>query len=209
MTTQFVLRGPLACFSRPESPDRFTYPIPTPCALQQIISAIYGHPGVGSVIRRIHVLNPIQYVQVAHVHAGAVPTPGSKVPESGRPTVETLLRDPAWMIEFDWCREPNHGKWRRTGAAFDIGKVDAIFKRRVARGEFFRTPSLGLHQLRAIFHAPTGRERAIHQSRDFGMVLHSIDYGRRPVVPHVFHAVMVDGVVDVPSLAEVRGKKAA
>jgi len=208
MTTQFVLRGPLACFSRPESPDRFTYPIPTPCALQQIISAIYGHPGVGSAIRRIHVLNPIQYVQMAHVHASAIAIPGSKK-RKARPTVETLLRDPAWLIEFDWCREPNHGKWRGPGGDFDVGKVDAIFRRRVSRGEFFRTPSLGLHQLRAIFHAPSGRERAIHQSRDFGMVLHSIDYGKRPAVPHVFHAVMTDGIVVVPSLAEVRGKEAA
>lgn len=199
MNTRFLLRGDLACFSRPESPDRFTYPICTPSALRGVISAVYGHPGIYADVRRIHVLNPIRYVRLGHTHTGNVTSFGKRdgilrAPGAlKRTTVETSLRDPAWLVEFMWRRMPG------SQHPFDPSKIKAIFMRRVERGEFYYTPTLGLHEYRAIVAPVTGDERPIAQSRDFGMVLHDIDYRGPHAVPHVFHARMVDGAINVPS----------
>lgn len=206
--TRFVLRGPLACFSRPESRDRFTYPIPTPSALRGVIAAIYDHPGIYADVRRIEVLKPIQFLRIGHTHMSEAQAKryGLTTPEDDRrTTVETYLRDPAWVIGFRWCRRPD------SNHPFNAAKIDAIFSRRVARGEFYYTPSLGLHQMRAIFHALTGDEQPIRQTRDLGMVLHDIDYQPRPAVPHVFHAEMINGIVEVPSFYDrvLRNRKEA
>lgn len=194
---RFILRGPLACFARPESPDRFSYPIPTGSALRGIISAIYDHPGVYADVRQIAVLAPIRYARMGHVHAGdftrahrgTITAPN----DNRRTTVESMLVDPVWWVEVRF--RPEIG----SDHPFDEKKVNAVFTRRLAQGEYYYTPSLGLHELRAILHLPQGSERPIQKSRDFGMVIHDMDYRHDPPLPHVYHAVMTNGVIPIPS----------
>lgn len=222
---RFVVHGSLACFSRPESPDRFTYPIPPPSALRGIISSIYSHPGLYPDIRQITLLNPILFIRRGHTHRGGLPkqTRTGEVHTANdtkkRTTVETLLRDPAWMIDFTWKAVPgtvvqNHRQRRDRTCGMgpktvgepqqpNFAKATAIFMRRVERGEFYYTPTLGLSDFIASFHAPTGNESPIQQSRDFGMVLHDFDYRVMPPIPHVFHAVMRHGIIKVPSFYEL------
>lgn len=215
MTSSFVIWGPLACFSRPESPDRFTYPIPTPSALAKIVGCIYDHPGLLVDIQRIRVLRPIrmlrlglvQVANVASLHAAgnrAKPPPLDK-----RPSVQTVLRDSAWQVDFEYRLHPYATETHSTP-----NKAHAIFDRRVAKGQFYYPPTLGLHDYRASFRPVTDEDRPIQQSRDFGQVFHGFDYwtGRYPK-PLVFHAMMKDGVILVPSfwkrLTGLTGKEAA
>ncbi len=185
-------------------------------------------------IHRIHVLKPIQYLRFSHTHRSGFPKVfrGGKIKftdegQEKRTTVECVLRDPAWLIEFTWkevdgvaVRSPHQRRDRTLGMggkvlgerrSVNFAKATAIFNRRLERGEYYYPPMLGLQGYRAIVHAPTGKEKPIAQSRDFGMVLHDFDYREKPPIPHVFHAKMVNGIVDVPSFYDtvLRSRKAA
>ena len=221
-----IIRGSLACFARPESPDRYSTPVIPPSAVHGIISAIHDHPGLFPDIRSISVLNPIRYTQRSYAYIGKVSTyqtRGKKLvhPQGDRyTTVESLLVDPKWLIEFEWRSIPKMKGYPKTkfgrcpAAAFrnvDLAKATAIFTRRVEKGQFYYTPSLGLSQYRALVEPVTGKERPISQTRDFGMLLHGIDFRTRPVTPYVFRAKMIDGVIEVPSFfdAVLRDSKEA
>jgi CRISPR-associated protein Cas5d len=200
--TSFVVWGPLACFARPETPDRFTYPFPTPSAVQGIISSIYDHPGLWADVRRIHVLRPIRMMRLGLVQASDIPQikPGGALRLASpdrRPTVQTILRDGAWRIDFEWTTDP-----RATEVHGTSDKSHDIFTRRVERGQFYYPPSLGLHDYRALVRPVTTEDHPIQQSRDFGQVLHGFDRRKRYPKPLVFHAVMRNGIVEVPSLRE-------
>lgn len=62
---KIIIEGDYALFSRPEMKvERVSYDVPTPSALVGLISNIYWHPGVKYIIDRIHVLKPIQFVNI-------------------------------------------------------------------------------------------------------------------------------------------------
>jgi CRISPR-associated protein Cas5d len=62
---KIIIEGDYAMFSRPEMKvERVSYDVPTPSALVGLISGIYWHPGVKYIIDRIHVLKPIQFVNI-------------------------------------------------------------------------------------------------------------------------------------------------
>lgn len=108
------------------------------------------------------------------------------------------------------------------GTTCPIAKHLEMFKRRARKGQYFHHPYLGtrefpasfelLEQIPAVADAMNGR-------RDLGWMLHDLVFvpddkgpivesseGRRVAAePRFFRAEMVDGVVDVPPLAQGRG----
>ncbi len=58
------IRGPLACFTRPEfKTERFSYDVLTPSAARGVLEAILWKPAIRWEIRRILLLSPPRYVQ--------------------------------------------------------------------------------------------------------------------------------------------------
>jgi CRISPR-associated protein Cas5 subtype I-C len=203
-----VIRGERALFARPDCTDPLSYPTPPPSALRGIFGSVYWHPGLYIDVIQIKVLAPIRWDR-----EGITETRGSKqasdpkgatlprlnlragtfeVPlQLLRVTTRVVLRDPAWLVKFRFCRQGSQ--------APPLVKADTIFKKRLLGGLFFDIPSLGIEEYGAIVAPPTGDEKPIHKSRDFGLVLHDFDYRENPPVQHVYRARMVNGVIQVPS----------
>lgn len=179
-----------------------TYPFLTPTAAQGIISCIYDHPGVWSDVRRIIPVRLGWIVRLGNVQQASLGSvrvrDGSVTAPDGerRPTVQTVIRDGAWIVEFDWRFDPT---MRAYGTP---PKWAAIFNRRLSRGEAWFPPRLGLHDYRAFVRPVEDDDRPIRQTRDFGHVIHGFDRMGPIPRPLMFHAMMRDGVIEVPSLWE-------
>ena len=62
---QLEVWGPYALFTRGEMKvERVSYDVPTPSAARGIVESLYYHPGIRWHIRRIYVLNPIEFTAI-------------------------------------------------------------------------------------------------------------------------------------------------
>lgn len=200
--------GPFALFARPEfKVERVSYDFLTPSAARGVLEAIYWKPEIRWVIRRLHVLAPIRYSSLRRNEVGAKISAGTALGAMrvGRGNLglyielerqqraSLILRDVAYMIEAEFRvigGEPNEAKHLDT------------FNRRARRGQCWTRPYLGCREFAADF-ALADEDRcgvvdaSLKGNRDFGWMLHDIDYANDRN-PRFFHAVMVDGVVEVP-----------
>lgn len=209
--------GDFACFTRPEMKvERVSYDVLTPSAARGIVEAIYWKPEIRWVIDRLHVLNPIRFTSQRRNEVGAkisLNTAASAmragrgnlglyVDEERQQRAGLMLRDVAYVIEAHFevkSGEPN------------VGKHLDQFNRRARTGQCFTRPCFGCRELAADFALVENGTAipALHSSlkgtRDLGWMLHDIDFNDNRQ-PRFFHAVMVDGVIDVPAFeaAEVR-----
>ena len=223
MNLSAVIKGSRALFQRPDSTEPLSYEIPPASALRGILEKVYWHPGLYFDVREIQVLAPIRWDRegVTETRASRQTTDpsGAMLPRLDlrkgtfeapiqliRMTTRVVLRDPAWVVKFRFCQKPG----RHPGAP-SLAKAGAIFNRRLNAGQFFDVPALGIEEYPAIVSPTTGKEVPLQKSRDFGYVLHDIDYSESPPVQHVFRARMVNGVVSVPSFFDrvVSRRKAA
>lgn len=204
--------GDYALFTRPEMKvERVSYEVITPSAARGVLEAIYWKPQIRWVIDRLHVLNPIRFTSQRRNEVGCkIPTRGPDGAEQAmkrgrgrlgiyvenerQQRAAMLLRDVAYVIEahFEILNgEPNEAK-----------HLDQ-FNRRARAGQCFTRPYLGTRECAADFALIEHGQPlpAPHPSlagrRELGWMLHDIDFknGRQP---RFFHAVMVDGVIDVP-----------
>lgn len=211
--------GELALFTRPEMKvERVSYDFITPSAARGVIEAIYWKPEIRWVVDRLHVLRPIRFTSQrrnevgSKINSGAAATAmktgrgklGLYVEEERQQRAALLLRDVAYVIEAHFeiiggdGNEPKH--------------LD-MFSRRARAGQCFTRPYFGTRECAADFALiepgaaiPSSELAADQRNRDFGWMLHDIDFknGRQP---RFFHAEMRDGIVSVPPFfsAEVRG----
>lgn len=203
--------GERACFTRPEMKvERVSYPVITPSAARGVLEAIYWHPEMQWVVRRIDVLKPIAYQSILRneitsrqserVAAGwAKDGRGGYDATNDRSQRHTLaLRDVAYVIHADV----------RVREALDEhpAKYREQFRRRVDRGQCFSTPYLGCREFAASFEPASPEHRPLAGlSMDLGRMLLDIDYvpghnrpGGGTGKPRFFDARLDDGVLMVP-----------
>lgn len=203
--------GELACFTRPEMKvERVSYDVITPSAARAIVEAIYWKPQIRWVIDRLRVLRPIRFTSLrrnevgAKIPAGPVATAmkqgrgrlGMYVEAERQQRAAMLLRDVAYIIEAHFELAPDEDN--------EAKHLDQ-FNRRARTGQCYTRPYLGCREFAADFALiepgqplPEADEEVAGE-RDLGWMLHDIDFknGRQP---RFFHAVMHDGVIDVPPL---------
>src|SRR5947208_15927916 len=62
-TFKVRVRGPLACFTRPEfKVERVSYEVMTPSAARGVLEAVHWKPAIRWVVTAVHVLAPVQFV---------------------------------------------------------------------------------------------------------------------------------------------------
>lgn len=186
--------GEFACFTAPEMRvERVSYPVMTPSAARGVLEAIFWKPEIRYEIDRIAVLNPIQFISVRRNEIqGVIPArsvsnwrknPASFEPylvdSAGRDDVQgenrtqrnsVILRDVAYAITAGLVvknptPEDNPQKYRE------------MFTRRIAAGQCFRQPYLGIREYAAHFVELDGHESPINESRDLGIILYDLDFG--------------------------------
>jgi len=207
--------GDYACFTRPEMKvERVSYDVITPSAARGILEAIYWKPAIRWVIDRIHVLNPIRFMNIRRNELGSkIPLKNVKNAMKGgdsalqlfiendrQQRAAMILRDVAYVIEahFEYTGEEDNND----------GKHLDEFNRRARKGKCFNQPYLGCREFPAHFRLLENGEplpaSALKGTQDLGYMLHDIDFENN-MQAHFFRAKMTDGVIDVPEL-KVKGR---
>jgi CRISPR-associated protein Cas5d len=195
------VKGPYAAFTRPEfTSERMSYSVMTPTAAIGLLSAIFWKPQFRFVVEQIDVLAPVQWASMRRNEAGTAITSAHRA--QGYLDVDTvvqqrmtrMLRDVHYRVHAQmWvhpeAEEQNAAKWRDQ------------FRRRVDRGQSFRTPFLGMRE----FHAdvvPTDDTPPIDWDADLGIMAHSITYDDRTGKESYdwFDARVRQGVMRVPRI---------
>lgn len=193
--------GDFACFSPPhEKVERLTYPFPTPSAARGMLSSIYCKPKEFYwQVKRIEVLNPIAYISFKRNEVkDTVSNTPINTDDCRTQRQTTALRDVRYRITATLCPRLDF-----TGTEEQL-YCQAI--RRIRNGKCFLQPSLGLREFVAYFEESDGTRSPISQDYDAGLMVYDIfdlhDYAlRKKVRPQLslYHAVMKQGVIDVPA----------
>lgn len=212
-------RGELACFSRPEfSVERTSYPWITPSAARGLFEAVLWKPRLRWEVREVRVLSTIRFLSVRRNEVGLkAKTSGLDetyridCDEERQQRTSTLLQGVEYVLGADLFLNPeveakgeddNHGKYRE------------MFIRRLAKGQHFHQPYLGCREFAADLGPASGNETAIPVDYQHGLMLYDFRFPTRPDShrdwadgqtprPLYFDAQMKQGVVAVPSRAEV------
>lgn len=151
---KIMVEGDYACFTRPEMKvERVSYDVPTPGALEGMLKSVYWKPAIRYVIDKIIVFNPIDFINIRRnevkdkVLLSAVKSQMNG--KGGDPCIYTsevrsqraamILKNVRYGIEFHF---------ELTGLKNDDEtnadkKHYNIIKRRLEKGQCFRTPCLG------------------------------------------------------------------
>ncbi len=201
--------GELALFTRPElKVERVSYEVITPSAARGILSAVLWKPEMRWTVERIKVLRPIRFLNFKRNEvANKVPSTIVRwaranaadrdffADDDRQQRNAVLLRDVEYVIDASIQLS------ERAGPQDPLQKYADIFERRLARGQCFHQPCLGCRELVASVRRADGNEQPHEELRgrfDLGWMLHDVDYEVTPHQPRFFHAVMTDGVIDVP-----------
>lgn len=198
-----VVRGPYACFTRPElKSERVSYPVMTPSAARGILEAIYWKPEFDYIVTAVEVLKPIKWVSIRRNEvtsmtsldwvrkAMADATVRFDVEDDRDQRNTVFLRDVAYRIRAQVRPRPHSDRPEAT--------YREQFRRRVDRGACYSQPFLGTRECSAAFSADTGNPPVSGMTDDLGVMLHSIGYGPRGETYTWFDARIVDGVMQVP-----------
>ncbi len=207
--------GDYACFTRPEMKvERVSYDVMTPSAARGILEAIHWKPAIRWVIDRIHVLQPIRFESIRRNEVASMVSAANVKKTMGKGSTlglhllvddgkerqqraTTALRDVAYVIEAHFELTDKAGSEDNEGKHLDI------FNRRARKGQCFHHPCLGTREFPAQFELiegdawPTSNVPAMDRDKDFGWMLHDIDFGSNNT-PRFFRAAMKDGVIHVP-----------
>lgn len=198
--------GPFACFTRPEMKvERVSYDVMTPSAARGILEAVYWKPAIRWVIKRIHVLKPINFVNIRRnevsvkasaANAKSVMRGGKKelgiyVEDVRQQRAAMVLSDVDYLIEAEFAFTSDEDR--------NEGKHLDMFNRRVRKGQCFQRPYLGCREFPAQFSPQEGQPPPppFSGERDLGWMLLDLDFAQ-DMAPRFFRARMNNGVIEVP-----------
>lgn len=202
------VRGPLACFTRPElKVERVSYPVITPSAARGILEAILWRPAIRWHIDCIHVLSDIRFVAFRRNEVNdKAPRPAARLVKSGGPAPcyfadterHRAQRNTVALRDVDYLIEAHFTLTGRAHADDNVPKFVDMFTRRVAKGQHFHQPYLGCREFVAEVLPPEGAPPPIEETRDLGLMLWDIDYESDPRRPIFFAARLDEGGLHVP-----------
>ena len=218
---QLEVWGPYALFTRGEMKvERVSYDVPTPSAARGIVESLYYHPGIRWHIRRIYVLNPIEFTTIRRnevkskiLGSTAMRIAQGKEDEQYLVTTKQIVQRASmvltnvhYVIEAEFEMLPE-----KAAPGDNPGKFQDIVKRRLERGQCYSMPYLGTREFPAHFRRcqqlpPCPEE--LKGTRDLGWMLWDMDYSDPQNIVHkFFRGSLNDGVLTVPTIdsGEVRG----
>ena len=151
---RIMTEGDYALFTRPEMKvERVSYDVPTPGALEGMLKSIYWKPAIRYEIDRIIVFNPINFTGVRRNEVkekASLQSMKGQMTDTGKdPVIYTsedrtqrasmLLKNVCYGIEFHF----EMTGLKSTHDDEDEKKHYNIIKRRLEKGQCFRTPCFG------------------------------------------------------------------
>ncbi len=152
---RIMVEGDFGCYTRPEmKTERVSYDVPTPSALEGLIKSVYWKPPIRYVIDKIIVFNPINFINVrrnevkSKISLGAVKQQMKDCSkdisiytvDDRSQRAAMVLKNVRYGIEFHFELTGNKDDEEENSQA----KHYSILKRRLERGQFFKTPCLGV-----------------------------------------------------------------
>ena len=205
------VRGPLACFTRPEfKVERVSYEVMTPSAARGVLEAIHWKPAIRWVVTAIHVLAPVSFINFkrnevaskASLQRGQRALNGDPflVEEDRQQRNTVALRDVDYVIEAHFAITP------RWGPDDTIAKHADMVARRLEKGQTFQQPYLGCREFAAevepVGALPECKLPPEWRNRHLGLMLHDLEFGSR-IMPRFFAAKIDDrGKIVVPPFEE-------
>jgi len=182
------VEGEFACFTRPDlKVERMTYPCMTPSAARGILDCILWKPEFQWYVRRVLILNPVQFFSVKRNEINAKQGRNPILIEEKRAQRNSVvLKDVSYIIETSIHQYPVSDKNPPI-------KYVEMFERRVRKGQCWRRPYLGTREFSAEFTEPDGTEKPIADTIPIGSMLFDIFYDEkgRPQ-PLFFYDVVVN-----------------
>jgi len=206
------IRGPRACFTRPEfKVERVSYEVMTPSAARGALEAVLWKPAIRWEVERIHVLAPIRFGQIKRNEVNSKLSTGGNH-GSFCADEDRAQRNTLYLESVDYAVEAFFSMTGRAGPQDSLEKFVAIFRRRLEKGQCFSQPYLGCREFAASIEpaiAPLQTHASVAGIRPLGLMLYDIKHnGTLPHVcdgcaPRFFDARLVDGVLTVPPHDEV------
>ncbi len=149
-----MVDGDYACFTRPEMKvERVSYDVPTPGALEGLLKSVYWKPAIRYVIDKIIVFNKVDFINIRRNEvkdkisyqavrsqmSGKGGNPCIYTSESRSQRASLILKDVKYGVEFHFELTGIRSE-EETDAE---NKHFSIIKRRLEKGQYFRTPCLG------------------------------------------------------------------
>ena len=213
------IAGELACFTRPEMKvERVSYDVITPSAARSVFEAILWKPAIRWHVRRIEVLKPVRFMNLRRNEVGSKVSAsnvtkamnGSDIdlaiyaddPSERAQRASLLLRDVAYRIHADLEVRADRQD------PMPPQKHHAMFERRATNGQWVNQPYLGCREFAArvrLVTDPASEPAPISDTRDFGWMLHDLDFSD-PADPQpvFFRAQMNAGVIEVGTQGAAR-----
>jgi CRISPR-associated protein Cas5d len=210
-TLRVRARGPMAIFTRPElKVERVSYLVPTPSAMRGLLEAILWRPAISWNIERILVLNEIKFISFKRNEVNAkligpskniIKKGGSISPLTADDDDTRAQRNTVALRDVDYQVEAHFMMTEKAGKEDNITKFVKMFERYIDKGIFFYQPYFGCRECPAEILPPLADPQPIFDSRDLGLMLWDIRYGKTKKeqnVPLLFHAKLENGVLKVP-----------
>lgn len=204
------IKGDFALFSRPEFRSEYvSYDCITPSAARGIMESVFWHPGMRFVIDRIHVVNPIRFMNIRRNEVGCKLSARNvlKVMKNGDGALQIAttknIQQRAAMVLRDVCYviEAHFVMTSRSSPTDNPKKFYEMFNRRLRKGQCYNMPYLGCREFPAdVFPLDDMDFRSVYngQEKDLGFMLYDMDYtDPNDIHPIFFRAVIKDGVIDV------------
>ena len=167
------VKGDFACFTRPDlKVERMTYPCMTPSAARGVLDCILWKPEFKWYVRRILVLNPVQFLSIKRNEINSKQNRTPIIIEEKRAQRNSIiLKNVEYIIEASVYQEPVSEK-------NPPKKYVEMFRRRVRKGQCWRRPYLGTREFSAEFIEPSGTEKQIPNTVPIGSMLFDIFYDK-------------------------------
>ena len=150
MSTQyqasFEIAGPAAMFSRPDTGSSpISYPAPTKSALKSIFECVVFSNQAYFVPERVEICSPVVFSKYTTNYGGPLRKSGT----SNFQRFATILENVCYKVygTIGSYNSPRQGENPRH-------KLQEIFVRRLAQGQFFRTPFLGWKEFTPSYFGP-------------------------------------------------------
>lgn len=197
--------GEFACFTRPDlKVERMSYPCMTPSAARGVLEAILWKPEFQWYIRRIIVLNRIEFASIKRNEISKKQNPKGEPIEITENRVQRnsiVLKDVGYIIEASvFVDEDLINKTKGNGHPVTVKKYREMFERRVKKGQCWHQPCLGTREFAADFSLPDEQDAPLDITYPIGSMLYDMYYDLKGnATPLFFYDVAIkNGILECP-----------
>ena len=194
--------GEFACFTRPDlKVERMSYPCMTPSAARGILDCILWKPEFKWYVRRILILNPLQYFSIKRNELKNKQNAKPLIIEDERAQRNSIvLKDVAYIIEASVFQDTFDAKNPPV-------KYVEMFNRRVSKGQCFRRPYLGTREFACEFTIPDKNDQPISETIPIGSLFYDMYYDQegKPQPLFAYDMAIINGVLDCEQAKNANG----